>query len=404
MTSEPNPSAERLRALRGELRRRGLDGFLVPMADEYQNEYVPPHAQRIAWLTGFTGSAGLAVVLADSAAMFTDGRYTLQVRQQVDEALFELHHITESPPTDWLAGHLKRGQKLGYDAWLFTPDQVARFSDAAKRAEAQIIAADGNPLDAVWSDQPARPRAPVVPHDLAYAGESAADKRARLAEALAGKGCEAAVITAADSIAWLFNIRGGDVEHSPLPLAFAVLHADGRCELFLEPEKRADGLEAHLGNAVGLRHPDEFHGALVALGRDGRRILADPTLSAAWVFDRLAEGGAEIVRAADPCQLPKAIKNAVELQGARDAHLRDGAAVVRFLHWLSEAAAAGAVDELAAAERLEAFRRENALFRDLSFPTITGAGPNGTIVHYRATPQSNRKLQPGELYLVDSGA
>ena len=408
MTAQPAPkqttSADRLRDLRAELGRRGLDGFLVPMADEYQNEYVPPRAKRIAWLTGFTGSAGLVVALAERAAVFTDGRYTLQVADQVDGDLYDLRHITEAPPTDWIAEHLPAGAKLGYDPWLFTADGVRRFAEAAEKAGGTLTPVDDNPIDVIWTDQPPAPMAPVVPHDIAYAGQPSAEKRAQLAEQMRKDGIDAAVITASDSIAWLLNVRGGDVSHTPLPLSLALLHADAQVDFFLDAAKRSDGLDAHLGNEVAIQTPDSFGAALDKLGQDGKSVLADPAVSANWVFDRLGKAGAKIVRRADPCQLPKACKNEVELNGTRAAHRRDGAAVMRFLQWLDENAAGGTIDEIAAADHLAGLRAENDLFRDLSFDTISGAGPNGAIVHYRVTPESNRKLEPGTLYLVDSGA
>ncbi|MFP6746303.1 MAG: aminopeptidase P family protein [Alphaproteobacteria bacterium] len=391
--------AGRLAALRGEMAARGLDGFLVGMADQYQNEYVPPQAQRIAWLTGFTGSAGMVVVLKDKAAAFTDGRYTLQIAEQVDGELYQCLHITDSPPTDWIGENLPGDGKLGIDSWLFTELGVARFRAAAEAAGGELRAVDDNPLDAVWPDQPAAPMALVVPHGLAFAGEASTAKRARLAAALKG---DAVVITAPDSIAWLLNIRGGDVAHSPLPLSLAILHGDGRVELFLDAAKREEGLADHLGNAVSMQPTEAFPGALDALA--GKLVRADPGLTASWVFERLGAAGATIERGPDPCQLPKAIKNEVELAGARAAHGRDGAALSRFLHWLSVFAPRGEIDEMAAEAQLEKFRRDGEHFKDLSFPTITGSGANGAIVHYRVTGESNRRLRPGEFYLVDSGA
>jgi len=395
-------AAERLAALRQQLKAAGLDGFLVPMADEYQNEYVPPHAQRIAWLTGFTGSAGLVVVLTDTAAAFSDGRYTLQLAQQVDSDLYDLRHIVDSPPTDWIADHLPDGGRLGYDPWLFTADGVARFRKAAERAGGTLVPVGENPLDQAWTDQPPRPTAPIVPHAIEFAGEESASKRSRLAADLAAADQKAAVITAPDSIAWLLNIRGSDVKRSPLPLSLAVLHDDGHCDLFLDFAKRTPELDAHLGNQVTVRPQDEFAAAMTELASGGGRVRVDPGLSADWVFTQLE--GADIDRADDPCQLPKAMKNEVELAGSRTAHVRDGAAVASFLHWLSVHGPSGEIDELGAEAELEARRRPNQHFRDLSFDTITGSGPNGAIVHYRVTPESNRNLRPGELYLVDSGA
>jgi Xaa-Pro aminopeptidase len=402
MSEQTDTSAGKITALRAELAAQGVDGLLVPMADEYQNEYVPARAQRIAWLTGFEGSAGLVVVLPERAACFTDGRYTLQIAQQVDASIYELRHISEEPPTDWIAENLGDGGRLGYDPWLFTPDSVKRFSAAAAKAGGELVPLVDNPVDKVWRDQPDAPLSPVLPHPLPYAGEPAEEKRMRLAADLKQSDHKAAVITASDSIAWLLNIRGGDVQRSPLPLSLALLRDNGHCDLFLDDRKIGDGLEAHLGNQVTLRTPDQFGPALDDLS--GARVRVDPGLTAAWVFQRLDAAGADIVRAADPCQLPKAIKNDTELAGARAAHLRDGAAVSKFLHWLSNNAVRGGVDEIGAADKLESYRRENELFRDLSFDTISGSGPNGAIVHYRVSPESNRELKQGELYLVDSGA
>jgi len=396
--------AARVAALRAELWRRGLAGFIVPRADEHQGEYVPPRAERLAWLTGFTGSAGLAVLLRDAGAIFVDGRYTLQVGQQTDAALFAAQHLTEQPPETWIAKHLPKGGKLGYDPWLHTPDSLDSLRRAAAKAGGELVACADNPLDAVWTDQPAPPIAPVRPHDIRFTGRDSIDKRTTLGGKLAEGGVDAAVLTAPDSLAWLLNIRGGDVPRTPLPLGFAVLYADGAVDLFMDRRKFVPGLEAHLGNAVRVHAPQALGPALDSLGAGKRRVLVDPTSAAAWIFDRLAGAGAEIMRGSDPCALPKACKNPLEIDGTRAAHRRDGAAVTRFLAWLSEAAADGRLTEIEASDRLAAFRRENELFRDFSFDTISGAGPNGAIVHYRATAASNRRIEPGQLYLVDSGA
>lgn len=399
----PAPT-ERLADLRGELRRRGLDGFIVPRTDEHQGEYVPMRAERLRWLTGFAGSAGLAVVLADTAAIFVDGRYTLQVRDEVDTALFAPHHIAEKTAFDWIAETLPAKAALGYDPWLLTEAAVARYRRAAERAGGALVPVDGNPVDAVWQDRPAAPLGVVTPHDLAYTGMSAEDKRARIGAALAKEGIEAVVLTMPDSIAWLLNIRGGDVPHTPLPLSFAIVRRDGAVDLFIDPRKLAPGVAAHLGNGVSVQHPSGFGAALEALGAGGARIQAEEASAASYVFDRLKAGGAKIVNAADPCALPKACKNAVEIEGARRAHIRDGAAVTRFLAWLAERAPAGGLSEMEAAEKLRALRFENELIRDLSFRTISGAGPNGAIVHYSVSAATNREIRKGELYLVDSGA
>ena len=395
-------TAARLAALRAELARRGLDGFVVPMADEYQNEFVPPRALRISWLSGFTGSAGLIVVLGEKAAIFVDGRYTLQVRDQVDTTLFEPRHISEQPATDWIAENLPAGGKLGYDPWLVTADGVKRFRDAAAAAKAELVACEGNPLDAVWTDQPPPPLAPIVAHALEFAGEASAEKRERLSAELRDNGLNAAVVTAPDSIAWLLNIRGGDVARTPLPLGFTILRDDAHVDFYVDARKLTPGLESHLGNQVCVLPQEAFAGGLAEL--KDRKVRVDAGATPSAVVDALEQAGAEVVRGVDPCQLPKACKNDTELNGAGVAHVRDGAAVARFLHWLATDAAAGQIDELSAVDRLAALRGENLHFRDLSFDTISGSGPNGAIVHYRVTVETNRKLAAGELYLVDSGA
>jgi Xaa-Pro aminopeptidase len=375
----------------------------VPRADEHQGEYVPPSSARLPWLTGFTGSAGVAAVLSKSAALFIDGRYTLQVVQETEPGLWAYRHLVNEPLTDWLASSLSPGERLGYDPWLHSTDEVARIKLAVEKAGATLEALDANPLDAVWPDRPAPPLAPVVPHPLAYAGENAADKRERIAADLAKDGVDAAVIAAPDAVAWLLNIRGGDVEHSPLPLSFAILRADATVDLFIDRRKLTAGLDVHLGNAVAIREPDALGPALDAFGAEKKTVQVDPT-GAYWLYRRLEISGAKPKRAADPCALPRALKNATEIAGARAAHRRDGVAMARFLAWLDDAAPGGTVDELGAAERLGDLRRENDLFRDFSFTTISGAGPNGAIVHYRSSPATNRRLEPGSFYLVDSGA
>jgi Xaa-Pro aminopeptidase len=398
---EQIPIAERLRLLRNEMAERRLDALIVPRSDEHQGEYVPPSAQRLAWITGFTGSAGVAVILAERAALFVDGRYTLQADAETDRALFTLLHLVERPPHEWLAETLPAGARLGYDPWLHTPNGVDQLRQACEKAKAELVACATNPVDAVWADRPPPPCTPVVVHPADYAGRSAADKRDELARQLAADGIAAAVLSAPDSIAWLLNLRGGDVAFSPLPLSFALLHADARVELFIEPAKLTPEVADHFGAAVQPRPPQDFGTALDRLG--GKQVRLDPAGAPAWTLDRLTAAGAIIDRGADPCALPKACKNPVELEGARQAHRRDGVALVRFLAWLDQAARDGTLTELAAAEQLERFREDGELYRGPSFPTISGAGANGAIVHYRSTPATNRRLVPGELYLVDSG-
>jgi Xaa-Pro aminopeptidase len=405
------PAAERLASLRQELARRGVDGFLVPRGDEHQGEYVPASAERLAWLTGFKGSAGYACVLSQEAAIFVDGRYTLQVTQEVDAGLFLPRHVTDEPLAGWLEGRLKPGQRLAYDPWLHTEDQVRRLERTVNELGASLVALDSNPIDTVWKDRPAPPKAPIRPHDLALAGRSSAEKREELAAQLAKAGVAAAVITLPDSLAWLLNVRGGDVVHSPLPLSFGLLHADGGVEWFVDPDKLTPEVTTGLGNAVSVEAPGRLGDALDRLGKAGAKVMADPATAARWVFDRLRAAGAEVVKGDDPCLLPKACKNAAELDGTRRAHRRDGAALSRFLHWMateSEARAGGKtgqgpLTELEVTARLAGFRGETGELRDLSFDTIAGSGPNGAIVHYRVNEETDRSLNRGELFLCDSG-
>lgn len=401
--ADPSFGPKHVPLIRQAMAAQGLDGLVVPHEDEHQNEYLPAANDRLAWATGFTGSAGAAVILADKAAVFVDGRYALQVRDQVDPALFEVRDLVDGGVPAYLETALAAGQTLGYDPRLHSPEALERLRSAAARAGAALKPVDPNPLDQAWgADRPAQPQAPVVPHPLEFAGEASADKRARIGAALAEQGADAAVLTAPASLAWLFNIRGGDVIRSPLPLGQAILNADGSARLFLDPAKVSPDLPAWLGNAVGLAAPEALPAALGEL--KGRRVLVDPSLSSAWYFETLKDAGAEVRSAADPTALPRACKNAVEIEGARRAHLRDGAALTRFLHWLATDAQVSLPDEPAVVARLEAFREATGALKDLSFDTIAGAGANGAIVHYRPTTRQARRLSPGSLLLVDSGA
>ncbi len=395
---------ERVERLRKELGQEALSGFLVPRSDEHQGEYVPPHAQRLAWLTGFTGSAGVAIVLADAAALFVDGRYTLQARDETPGDVFEHHHVTESPPAEWLRQRLRSGDRLGYDPWLHTIESVERLQAVCGKVGATLVPVSENLVDRVWDDQPPPPRGPIVPHDLKHAGRPAPDKQRELGDLLTRDGVHAVVLAAPDSIAWLLNVRGSDVDHTPLPLAFAVAHRDASVDLYVDPAKLTPGLREHLGDGVRVHPPEALGPALDRLGAARRTVQVDPSWTAAWIIQRLTGSGATVVRGADPCLLPKALKNDVELAGARSAHEKDGVALCRFLAWLSRVGPGGRLTEITAAERLDALRAEESLFRDVSFPTISGAGPNGAIVHYRATPRTDRRIESGMLYLVDSGA
>jgi len=392
-------STERLALLRAELARRNLAGFVVPRADEHQGEYVAPRAKRLAWLTGFTGSAGIAVVLMGRAALFVDGRYTLQARQQADPTFYDIIHIGDTPPARWVGEVLPAGGGLGYDPWLHTAEQAAALRAACGRAGGRLVPCEDNPVDAVWTDQPGPPLAPVFVHPGCFAGRQAADKRAELARALKLDRLNSAVLTDPAGIAWLLNIRGGDVAYTPLPLAFAILHADAELDLFIDRRKLTPAVEEHLGSAVRVRPPEDFTAALDGL--TGKRVRVDFSQAPAAVSERLERAGANVESGADPTALPKACKNPVELAGTRAAHRRDGVALVRFLAWL---AAGESTDELTAARVLEDFRRQGEHFRGLSFPTIAGTGPNGAIVHYRSIPATNRRVLPGQLLLIDSGA
>jgi Xaa-Pro aminopeptidase len=401
--ADPSFGTLHLPLIREAVQRQGLDGFLIPHEDEHQNEYLPAANDRLAWATGFTGSAGAAVVLKDKAAIFVDGRYTLQVRDQVDLNLFEIRDLVDGGVTSWLESQLAAGQVIGYDPRLHSPEALDRLRTAAEKAGASLKPVAANPLDQAWGKaRPAQPEAPVVPHPLAFSGEDSASKRARLGEALAKQGADAAVITAPAGIAWLFNIRGGDVIRSPLPLGQSILMSDGSAQLFLDPAKVTPDLPAWLGNQVTLQPPEALPAALGAL--KGLSVLVDPGQSSAWYFDALQTAGAEVVRGADPTALPRACKNAVEIEGARKAHARDGAALSRFLHWLASEAEQTLPDEITVVKTLEAFREATGALKDLSFDTIAGAGPNGAIVHYRPVERLNRRLERDSLLLVDSGA
>ena len=392
----------RLAALRKELKARDLDGFVIPLTDEHQSEYVADGAQRLAWISGFTGSFGSAIVLMDKAAVFTDGRYTLQIEAQVDGGLFERCHFKKQPPKEWLSGNLTEGMRIGYDPFLHTTGWVTEFSEALVFKGAELVAVEINPVDAVWLDRPGEPNRPVVIHGLEFTGQESADKRARLAGELRDQGADAVILTALDSIAWLFNMRSADVLHTPVSLAYAVLGSDGHGVLFLDESKVTDALRQGLGNQVTIRPKSGFIDHLG--GFQGRTVVADPATASAAVFAALETAGARIRRADDPCSLPKAIKNETELEGARRAHVRDGVAVSRFLKWFAEEAPKGGLSEIAAADKLLWFRKQGEHYRDTSFSTISGAGPNGAIIHYRASRETNRRIEPGMVYLIDSGA
>lgn len=400
-TTSASTIAARLAALRAELARRDLAGFVVPLTDEHMSEYVGEYAQRLAWLTGFGGSAGSAAVLGDKAAIFTDGRYTLQVRDQVPGDQFDYQDVPKTSAAQWLADHAAAGQRIGHDPWLHTRGWVKSTAALLKARGAELVAVATNPIDAVWDGQPRPSPAPLEVHDDGFAGQAHAAKRAGVAQWLNGQGADAAVIASLESIAWLLNIRGRDVARTPVALAFAIIHADSRVDLFTAPEKLTPAVTAHLGADVRCHPRDAFAGALAGLG--GKLVAADPQACVAAIFDALDAGGARILEARDPCVLPRAVKNPTEIAGTIAAHRRDGAALSRFLHWFDREAPKGGLTELSAAERLRQFREQTNVLEDLSFDTISGAGPNAALPHYRVSEETNRPILSDSIYLVDSG-
>lgn len=398
-TSDPSAGPGRLARLRDHLRAEGLAGFLVPRADVHQGEYVAARDERLQWLTGFTGSAGFAIVLPDIAGVFIDGRYRVQVKHQVDLASYTPVPWPEVKPGHWIAQHLAEGV-VGFDAWLHTADEIARLEEALKDGGVTLKAV-ANAVDAIWPDQPAPPMGAAFPHPVTLAGESSEAKRARLAAHLRKAGQDAAVITLPDSLCWLLNLRGADVPRNPILHGFAILRADGTVDVFVAPEKLGPAARAALDGGVRL-HP--VAGFEAALGSLVGCVRVDRATAPLAVSRRIEAAGATVVWGDDPCRLPKAAKNAAEVQGMREAHLRDGAAVVEFLCWLDGAAPEGGLTEIDVVTALEGYRRATNVLHDISFDTICGAGPNGAIMHYRVTQDTNRPVRMDELLLVDSGA
>ncbi len=398
--ADASKGAARAAALRTEMRRLGLDGFIVPRADRHQNEYVPSSEERLAWLSGFTGSAGLAIVLRERAAIFVDGRYALAVRDQVDLAVFEPLGLAAPGPMKWLEANLRNGARFGYDPWLHTPDQVERLNKALQSVGGELIAVEPNPIDLIWTDRPAPAMGKISLHPRKHAGEAAAQKFKRLAPLLAGE--DALVVSDPHSVAWLFNIRGADVSHTPLPLAYALVFKTGKARLYVDARKLDDALRKKLGLLADLKEPRHLERDLEELGRKGKRVMFDAATAPEKLVAIVREAGGVCAVAADPIALMKARKNAAELAGARAAHIRDGAAVVRFLHWFAQTAPTGMLTEIDAAKALETFRRETGKLKDVSFPSIVAAGPNAAIPHYRLTERSNARIGKG-IFLIDSG-
>jgi Xaa-Pro aminopeptidase len=401
--TERAASGARVAALRTELARRGLTGFVVPRSDRHQNEYVPASEERLAWLTGFTGSAGAVIVLMERAVLFVDGRYTLQVREQVDTSLFAIEHLVETPPDRWIETNLTSADRLGYDPWLHTVESAERLAKACAAAGATLVAVEPDLIDAIWRDRPAPPLGAVTLHDLRFAGETAEEKLARIRAELAKLRADALVVSDPHAVAWAFNIRGADVAHTPLPLAFAVVPQTGRPALFVDGRKLSNDVRDRLEGLADVREPADFVQAVAALGQARKTVRLDQATAADALARLVITHGGKVARGACPIALMKAVKNQVEISGARAAHIRDGAAVTRFLAWFDREAAHGTLTEIDAVAALESFRRDTGQLKDISFPTISGAGPDGAIVHYRVTSKTNRGIVPGELFLIDSG-
>lgn len=410
LKSDTRSIPDRVASLRKEFTKQSVSGFIIPRADEYQGEYVPKSAERLKWATGFTGSAGQSLILDDSAVFLTDGRYTLQAKEEVPQEIFDhrdSHGKTDAGKThleDWLLGHAK-GKAIGYDPWMHTVKEVERLEKAVSDAGGKLVALSENPVDLAWQHRPAAPVSPTVAHDAAYAGKSSAEKRKQIAGVLKSKGADAVALTMPEDIAWLLNIRGRDVPCTPLPLSFALAHQDGSVDLFIDKRKLSAGLENHLGKEVRIHDRDDFTAVLEKLGRDGKSVMIDPDLSPKKVETVLKQSGTNnIIQAPSPCRLPKALKNKTEQAGTVAAHIRDGVALTRFLHQLSKPEIVAKNTELSASNMLYDFRKSGKHFRDLSFDTISGAGSNGAVIHYRVTEKTDKPLNAGPVYLVDSGA
>jgi Xaa-Pro aminopeptidase len=394
----------RLSAFREELARRRLTGFVVPRADQQQNEYVPPSEERLAWLTGFTGSAGMAIVLVHDAALFVDGRYTLQAAKQVDAKAWSIESLVDPPPESWLVRHLKPDDRLGFDPWLHTSSAAERLADACAKAGAELVAVETNPVDAIWTERPEPPLAPVTIHAAQFSGEAEAGKLARIRSEIDRLGVDALVLSDSHAVAWTFNIRGADVAHTPLPLSYALVPKDGRPTVFIDHRKLSNLTRDHLEQSADVEEPDALTPELTALAKAGAAIALDGATAADALSRLITTSGGKAVRGSDPVSLLKAVKNGTEIAGTRSAHRRDAVALARFLAWIDREAPKGVLTEIDTVEALETFRRDTGALKDVSFPTIAGTGPNGAIVHYRVTRKSNRRIVPGELLLIDSGA
>ena len=394
----------RLSAFREELAKHNLTGFVVPRSDQQQNEYVAPSEERLAWLTGFTGSAGFSIALAHDAAIFVDGRYTLQAAKQVDTKAWQVQSLIDPPPESWLTQHLKNGDRIGFDPWLHTSASAEKLSAACAQAGAELVAVDSNPLDSVWTERPAPLLAPVTLHSQQFAGEAAADKLKRIEADIARLGADALVLSDSHAVAWTFNIRGGDVAHTPLPLSYAIIPKSGRPTLFVDHRKLSNSVRDHLEAIATVVEPDALTAKLTELSKSGSTIALDNATAADALSRLITSAGGKPLRGSDPVTMLKAVKNETEIAGTRTAHRRDAIALARFLAWVDQEAPSGKLTEIDAVEALESFRRDTGALKDVSFPTISGTGPNGAIVHYRVTRKSNRRIAVGDLLLIDSGA
>jgi Xaa-Pro aminopeptidase len=394
----------RLAAFREELARRKLTGFVIPRADQQQNEYVPPSEERLAWLTGFTGSAGLAIVLAQAAAVFVDGRYTLQAAKQVDAKAWSVEPLIDPSPESWLAKHLAAGDRLGFDPWLHTSAAAERLAAACAKAGAELIAVDSNPVDSVWTERPPPPLGPVAVHGTPFSGEAETEKLQRIRLEIEKLGVDALVLSDSHAVAWTFNIRGADVSHTPLPLSYALVPKDGRPTIFIDHRKLSNSARDHLEQSADVAEPEALTAELTGLAQRGASIALDSATAADALSRLISAAGGKAVRGNDPVSLLKAVKNPTEIAGTRAAHRRDAVALTQFLAWIDREAPSGALTEIDAVEALETFRRDTGALKDVSFPTIAGTGPNGAIVHYRVTRKTNRRIAPGDLLLIDSGA
>jgi Xaa-Pro aminopeptidase len=392
-----------LAALRAELKNNKLQGFIVPRQDEFQGEYVAAYAERLKWLTGFAGSWGMAIVTEKKAAIFVDGRYTIQVREQVNVKEFTPQHLVDEPPTKWIESNLKKNDRLGFDPWLITASEAKRLAAACAKVGAKLVPVTKNLIDQIWSEQPTRPQNPLSVQPLQFAGRSVADKLKDMAMELSKAKATAAVLAEPSSVSWVLNLRGSDVPYTPVVLAYAIIHAKGKAEIFVDAKRLPEDVRAHLKASTIIRQPNELDASLKKLGSKKSTVLIDASSAPEKIRSVLAASGAVIKEDIDPCTMPKARKNKVEQEGARSSQRRDGVALSKFLHWLSVEAPHGTLTEATAAEKLTAFRKDTGVLMDLSFSTISASGPNAAIPHYHVDPENCRAINNNEIYLIDSG-